>query len=343
MPTLRNPLPPPHTHNPTDKEVALDPDSEEVTSFFAALVGTDWAANPLFQRNFFRDFQAVLARSPSPDAAKIQELERCDFTPITDYFLRLKEEKKAMSKEDKARAKEEKVAIDSVYGYASLDGRKEKVGNYRIEPPGLFRGRGEHPKTGSLKLRVRPEQVTLNIGADAEVPKPPAGHKWGSVIHDNTVTWLAMWKESVNGNTKYVFLAANSSLKGQSDLKKFEKARALKAHVHRIRKDYTLELRDKLMATRQRATAMYLIDRLALRAGNEKGDDEADTVGCCSLRFEHITLEPPNKVIFDFLGKDSIRYYNEVSVDEQVFKVWGGVGLVWCCGACFHVLRAPLP
>ena len=74
------------------------------------------------------------------------------------------------------------------------------------------------------------------------------------------------------------------------------------------------------MATRQRATAMYLIDRLALRAGNEKGEDEADTVGCCSLRFEHITLEPPNKVIFDFLGKDSIRYYNEVQVDEQVFK-----------------------
>ena len=90
------------------------------------------------------------------------------------------------------------------------------------------------------------------------------------------------------------------------------------------------------MAVRQRATAIYLIDRFALRAGNgkltsfniftfffisiEKGEDEADTVGCCSLRFEHISLEPPNTVIFDFLGKDSIRYYNEVQVDEQVFK-----------------------
>jgi len=74
------------------------------------------------------------------------------------------------------------------------------------------------------------------------------------------------------------------------------------------------------MATRQRAVAMYLIDRFALRAGNEKGEDEADTVGCCSLRFEHVTLTPPNKVTFDFLGKDSIRYVNEVEVDEQVFK-----------------------
>ncbi len=74
------------------------------------------------------------------------------------------------------------------------------------------------------------------------------------------------------------------------------------------------------MLDRQRATAVYLIDQLALRAGNEKGEDEADTVGCCSLKFEHITLKPPNTVIFDFLGKDSIRYYDEVAVDEQVFK-----------------------
>lgn len=74
------------------------------------------------------------------------------------------------------------------------------------------------------------------------------------------------------------------------------------------------------MQTRQRATAVYLIDKFALRAGNEKGDDEADTVGCCSLKFEHVTLKPPNKVIFDFLGKDSIRFYDEVEVDQQVFK-----------------------
>ncbi len=65
---------------------------------------------------------------------------------------------------------------------------------------------------------------------------------------------------------------------------------------------------------------MYFIDKLALRAGNEKGEDEADTVGCCSLRCEHVTLEPPDKLVFDFLGKDSIRYYNEVPVIDQVYK-----------------------
>ena len=74
------------------------------------------------------------------------------------------------------------------------------------------------------------------------------------------------------------------------------------------------------MVTRQRATAIYLIARFALRNGNEKGEEEADTVGCCSLRFEHVTLEPPTAVTFDFVGKDSIRYTNRVEVEEQVFK-----------------------
>lgn len=94
----------------------------------------------------------------------------------------------------------------------------------------------------------------------------------------------------------------------------------MQGHIDRIRRDYEVELSDKVMVTRQRATAMYLIDRFALRAGNEKGDDEADTVGCCSLRCEHITLELPNKVIFDFLGKDSIRFFQSFEVSDQVFK-----------------------
>jgi len=162
--------------------------------------------------------------------------------------------------------------------------------------------------------------VTLNLSKDAPVPKAPAGHKWAKIVHDDTKTWLATWKENVNDSTKYVFLAAGSSLKGQSDMKKFEVARRLKGEIEGIRRGYMADLKDKKMFIRQRATAMYLIDRLALRAGNEKGEDEADTVGCCSLRYEHVTLEKPDIMHLDFLGKDSIRFQKDMKVDEQVFK-----------------------
>jgi hypothetical protein len=40
-----------------------------------------------------------------------------------------------------------------------------------------------------------------------------------------------MWKENINNNYKYVFLAPGSSLKGQSDMGKFEKARNLKVRL----------------------------------------------------------------------------------------------------------------
>lgn len=66
--------------------------------------------------------------------------------------------------------------------------------------------------------------------------------------------------------------------------------------------------------------------QLALRAGNEKEEGEtADTVGCCSLRVEHIKLyskldDQEYVVEFDFLGKDSIRYYNKIPVEKRVRK-----------------------
>ncbi|KAL5560874.1 hypothetical protein UlMin_030621, partial [Ulmus minor] len=47
------------------------------------------------------------------------------------------------------------------------------VSNFRVEPPGLFRGHEEHPKSGKLKRRIRPSDVTINIGKDAPLPKCP--------------------------------------------------------------------------------------------------------------------------------------------------------------------------
>lgn len=306
--------------------VSLQKDAEEVATFYGSMLhSTVNVTNPKFNANFFNDFKAILdktghGKDKNGKTVKITEFEKCDFRPIFEWFEAERAKKKALPAAEKKALKEEKDKAEAPYMYCMWDGRKQKVGNFRVEPPGLFRGRGDHPKTGRVKKRVMPEQVTINIGKDAKVPDPPAGHHWKEVKHDQQGTWLAMWQENINGAYKYVMLAANSDIKGQSDFKKFEKARELSKHIDRIREDYRRDLRDKRMDTRQRATAIYLIDQFALRAGNEKTEDEADTVGCCSLKYEHITLKPPNIVIFDFLGKDSIRYYDEVKVDDQVFK-----------------------
>jgi DNA topoisomerase-1 len=306
--------------------VTMHPDAEEIAYAFGSMLNSEHnVQNPTFQKNFFEDFKAMLdktgqAKDKNGKRVNITEFEKCDFKPIFNHVEAERAAKKALTTAEKKALKAEKDEKEAPYMYCLWDGRKQKVGNFRVEPPGLFRGRGEHPKTGRFKKRVPPEQITINIGKEATVPRPPEGHNWKEIKHDQEGTWLAMWQENINGAYKYVMLAANSDVKGQSDFKKFEKARELKKHIDKIRKDYKKELKSDSMAERQRATAVYLIDQFALRAGNEKGEDEADTVGCCSLKFEHITLSPPNKVVFDFLGKDSIRFYDEVEVDPQVFK-----------------------
>lgn len=58
--------------------------------------------------------------------------------------------------------KEANEKIVDEFGYCLLDHHKERIGNFKIEPPGLFRGRGEHPKQGMLKKRIQPEDIIIN-------------------------------------------------------------------------------------------------------------------------------------------------------------------------------------
>lgn len=305
------------------KHLELSPEAEEVAGFYARMLEHDYTSKDIFNKNFFKDWRKTMNEK---ERELIIDLKKCNFHELNEYFKQQSELRKQMTKEEKLEIKKKNEEAVNKYGYCIVDGHKQKIGNFRIEPPGLFRGRGEHPKMGKLKKRVQPEDIIINIGEKAKVPAPPAGHKWKEIRHDNTVTWLASWTENIMGNVKYIMLNPSSKLKSIKDWQKYEKARELKKYVDKIRSDYRNDFKSREMMRRQRAVALYFIDKLALRAGNEKEEGEtADTVGCCSLRVEHITLhaEKDGKqyvVDFDFLGKDSIRYVNSVSVEKRVFK-----------------------
>ena len=214
--------------------VRMAPAAEEIAGFFGAMLNsTHNVENPTFQKNFFDDFTKMLkdtggATDRNGNKVNIKAFTKCDFQPLFNYYDAQRMEKKSLSAAEKKQIKADKDAAEAPYMYCTWDNRKQKVGNFRVEPPGLFRGRGDHPKTGRVKKRVDPEQITINIGKEAEVPTPPEGHRWKEIKHDQEGTWLAMWQENINSAYKYVMLAANSDVKGQSDFKKFEKARELK-------------------------------------------------------------------------------------------------------------------
>ena len=130
---------------------------------------------------------------------------------------------------------------------------------------------------------------------------------------------MASWKDNISGKTKYVWLSHQSEFKAKSDQDKFDKARKLGKNIKKIRKINLDNMINGDTKTKQLSTALYLIDYLALRVGNEKGDEEADTVGVTSLRHEHIVLKDDNEIKLDFLGKDSIRYVNKIKVIKEVY------------------------
>lgn len=299
------------------KNIILDKLAEEYATIYARYTETEYIKNRIFNKNFWKGWKKML----SEDTANIiKNLEDCDFSKIYDYLVDEKEKRKELAKEEKEKIKEEKDKIEEKYKVAYVDGEEQPVGNFRIEPPGLFIGRGCHPKMGSLKYRIYPEDITINIGKDAKAPDPLPGHQWKEVIHDRNSEWLASWKDTVTGKSKYVWLGAHSKFKAESDIKKFNLARSLKRNVGKIRQTISEELDHEEESVRQAATALSLIDDFALRIGNEKGEDAADTVGVTSLRVEHIIFLNNNKITLDFLSKDSIRYKNTHQVDPKVYK-----------------------
>jgi DNA topoisomerase IB len=191
-------------------ELKLKEAAEEIMTFYARMLDHDYTAKEVFNTNFMKDWRKSMTQA---ERDVIKDIRKCDFKQVAQYFKEQTEQKKAMSKEEKKSIKDTNEKIRKEYGYCMWDKHRQPVGNYKIEPPGLFRGRGEHPKMGCVKRRIRPQDVIINIGHKAQIPKPPEGHRWKEVRHDDKVSWLVMWTENILGNKKYIMLNASSRVK----------------------------------------------------------------------------------------------------------------------------------
>ena len=91
-------------------------------------------------------------------------LDDFDFTKIKEHLEKQREEKKNRPIDERKKEIAEKAEQDAKYKTCLFNNQVEKVSNFIVEPPGIFRGRGEHPHAGCLKRRIVPENVILNIG-----------------------------------------------------------------------------------------------------------------------------------------------------------------------------------
>ena len=291
------------------KTVDLSPIQEEMAYQWAKKKDTPYAQDEVFQRNFTNDFAKALG--PEFEGIKYGEIDFSQAYKIVDME---KDRKERMSKEDrKALAKERKDKREELkeqYGKAILDGKEVEVGNYMAEPPGIFIGRGAHPLRGRWKARITQKDVTLNLGRKAKVPEG----QWAEVVNNNDATWLACWVDELTQKTKYVWLADTASLKQERDREKYEKAVRLAGEIEKIKARMVSDMASPDDKVSRIATVCYLIYRTAMRVGDEKDPDEADTVGATTLRKEHVRITA-NAIEFDFLGKDSVRWQESVAAE----------------------------
>jgi len=262
-----------------------------------------------FQKNFVSDFSKAFN-------GKFKNLQYTDIDFSIPYKLvdKEKEEKELLTKEDKKalaiKRKEIREEMKAKYGKAIIDGKEVEVGNYMAEPPGIFMGRGDHPMRGRYKPRATDKDVTLNLGKEAKIPKGD----WGKIVHDRDSMWIASWMDILTQKRKYVWLADTAGIKQERDQAKYDKARNLSKEIESVKTQIVKDMQNKEQKTKRIATACYLIYRTAMRVGDEKDPDEADTVGATTLRKEHVKLTE-NEIQFDFLGKDSVRWKETIPAE----------------------------
>ncbi|MFH2110275.1 MAG: DNA topoisomerase I [Candidatus Bathyarchaeota archaeon] len=280
------------------REHRLTPVQEERAVAWAKKIGTPYVEDPVFADNFHRDFSDVLG-------FKVRAGD-VDYTDIYRLVLAEREHRQNLPNEEKKRLRDqrkaEREANKEMYGYAVIDGERCELGNYIAEPSSIFMGRGQHPFRGKWKEGPRHSDIELNLSPGS--PRPPGD--WKTVVWDPVSMWIARWKDKLTDKMKYVWPHDSSPIKQRKEVEKFDKAIELRRNLGKVQRHIMENLTSPDIRRRKTATVCYLIDELNFRVGDEKDEDEADTVGASSLRTEHITFNQDGTVTFDFLGKDSV-------------------------------------
>ena len=305
----------------------LNREQEELIYAWAKKKDTHYVKDPVFQGNFLSDFKKLLPERFT-SVRNIDEIDMTEAFSLVDKELKIKENEKirikSLTRDERRRISQEKKLekekLKAIYGKAKIDGIEVDVANWLVEPPGIFMGRGLHPLRGRWKPRVTPKDVTLNLGQDASAPEGP----WKAIVHDHYSTWLASWIENLTGKRKYVWLHDSSYLREDNDKAKYDTAKKLEYYISDIEKEIINQMLNSKDVTRKKiATVCYLIYKLAMRVGDEKDTDEADTIGASTLRVEHLKFPKIGdkvQIEFNFLGKDSVPWQKTLEISSPDTK-----------------------
>lgn len=268
-----------------------------------------WANKELKSKKFPADYMALMEQMR------------------VDHELDKEAKKLANTKEAREIKKAETEKVKAKYGWCELDGQQQPLGNYTLEPEGWFIGRGNSPLRGLWKYEIQPEDITINYVLPgkhtkkelfAQAPQPPQGHKWKDVVENKNAYFTVIYTYNLGENGMHVGkrmgFAPTSIVKQNADIEKFDKAQKLAKDWGKIEKWIDKGLEDD----KQESLIAWLILRTGIRVGHDKAEEiDNGTVGASTLLVKNVSMNGTT-LRLDFLGKDSVRYMNEIDVPQIV-------------------------
>ena len=280
------------------------PSSRAKGMLSASLFGSRAAAE-----TFWRDWKELL-----PKGSPISSLEELDLSRVVNALLI---EAKAKGKSDEKGNRKPRTI--SPHAQARVDGKLQPVAPSAVDRPGIFFGRSSDvtaTMNGRIRRRVVAEDVTVNLGESARVPPVPkgCGKKWGAIVHDPTVDWIASWRDPVTSIVKYARLAISSESEQIGTKEKYDLAKKMIAITPVLRKKIAAALGSSDRKRRQLGAVLWLVDRLALRigSGSALSAKRAGAHGVATLLVKHVEIVDRHTIRLSFPGKDCVRYERTV-------------------------------
>ena len=293
--------------------------AEEMLWKAAKFIDSDYEKEAFFSSN--KNMWTCLKPELTEKQSKLKFPE--DFLPllrsIKAQIEAEKEAKKKRSKEEKEAEKAAKEKLREEFGYIELNGKTVKLQNFMIEAPDWILTRGKDPRKFNWKYAVKKEDVVLNIVNGEDVP--------GYTCESNPdVFWIMKYhincgrpeQSNFQKLNKRIFAGEGADMMYDSIRNKFDKAADILKNWKHIQKT----IKEDALAGKDEALITYLIQQTGIRIGNERdAKKQALTYGMSTLEGQHLKFTAPNKVAFNFLGKDSVPENREIEIDKDIWNI----------------------
>lgn len=266
-----------------------------------------------------------------------------------DWYVEEKVRIAAWKKDNKEELDKQKEEFKAKYGCAIVNGVKEPLQSYAVEPEGFFFGRGDSPLSGYWKFENTAADVRLNTNSE-NLPAVIYAGEDGEALVTSGFAWNVEWDPESHFAAQYninigipnpdgtiktkkaekykmIQFGATSSVKKEGQTKKYAAAsdlgKSYETIIENVKKEFQKARSSDKIADLSTAIAVFMLFEKGIRIGSAKPTVNG-TKGLLSLEWGKDVKRDGNKIKFNFYGKDSVKDTSSIETEyaDVIEKGW---------------------